>query len=96
MKFLKTWIKQGFFEKSNKELKGALDFQMEVMDSMIREEILVTSNCCDYYPTFPVVTEGEFENLPVLGVAFVESSGNYLLVTKLPSGSIVFSNFGAI
>lgn len=96
MKFLKTWIKQGFWEKSSKPSRGALDFQMEVMDSMIREKILLTNNCCDYYPTFPLITDAEFEDLPIYGMALFDNEETLTLVTKLPSGDVVFLTFGGV
>lgn len=56
MKFLKTWIKQGFWEKSSKPSRGALDFEQEVMDSLVRKNLATTEDCCTYTLT---ASEGE-------------------------------------
>lgn len=72
---LKAWIKQGFYERSAKDLRGALNFQQEVLDSLVREEILTTTDCCTYYHKIPVVsTEEEISNLPD-NVLFLFSDG---------------------
>ena len=75
---VKTWIKQGFYEKlpNSKSLKGALDFQQEVLDSLIREGLMGTVNCCDYYPVIPIIdvitagnpTADEMINIPCNGL----------------------------
>lgn len=86
---VKTWIKQGFYEKlpSSKNLKGALDFQQEVLDSLIREGLMGTVNCCDYYPVIPVIdvtdalnpTAEEMINIPCNGL-FISREDTLMVV----------------
>lgn len=85
---VKTWIKQGFYEKlpSSKSLRGALDLQQEVMDSMIREGLVGTVNCCDYFPVLPQLTESDEDlaKIPLGGLAII----NDVIVYKSPEGTL--------
>ncbi len=100
---VKTWIKQGFYEKlpSSKSLRGALDLQQEIMDSMIREGLAGTVNCCDYFPTIPEIVElrGQFPptaeqivHVPKWGYFIITQIGDEncaAIYIKLPNGNPV-------
>lgn len=103
---VKTWIKQGFYEKlpSSKSLRGALDLQQEIMDSMIREGLVGTVNCCVYYPVIPVIdvvdaqtpTADETSNVPCNGL-FISRTDTIMYVWVkdcINGGNIVLGNNG--
>ena len=85
---VKTWIKQGFYEKlpSSKSLRGALDLQQEILDSLIREGLVGTVNCCDYFPVIPSLTESDEDlaKIPLGGIAIIGTSMFY----KSPEGAL--------
>lgn len=45
----KTFIKEGVYQKSNKVIKGALDLNKEVLDTLVSKNVIATNNCCNYY-----------------------------------------------
>lgn len=73
-----NWIiKPGFFMKAVKGMKQAgLDLGRVIGDWMVSKGLLLSSNCCVYYPTIPVLevatiavpTEAEMEDVPLFGV----------------------------
>lgn len=62
----KTWLKEGVYQKldntKGKRIKGALDFNKEVLDTLVDKDLVVTANCCNYFPSAPVV--GQITPLP--------------------------------
>lgn len=57
----KTYIKEGAYQKvtntPSKKIKGALDFNKEVLDTLVDKDVIGTTDCCSYFPTIPVLTE---------------------------------------
>lgn len=97
----KTYIKQGAFQKVENtrgvDIKGALNLNKEVLDTLVDKDVLVTTDCCGYFPTFPILenTEESLSMLPILGVAWIDAGGGtYCLATKLPNGDFAISCFG--
>lgn len=63
----KTYIKQGAYQKVENtrgvDIKGALNLNKEVLDTLVDKDVLGTTNCCQYYLTSTTVLEDEFESL---------------------------------
>lgn len=63
----KTFIKEGAFQKvpNNKgtTIKGALNLNKEVLDTLVDKDVLGTTDCCKYFPTIPSILESQAEDL---------------------------------
>lgn len=76
---IKFVIKPGLFEKkrTGKNQPG-LDLWRVTLDTLVDRSLAVTSNCCNYYPSAPIVlvvdgdvpTEAEMDNanVPLFGI----------------------------
>lgn len=100
----KTYIKQGVYQKVENtrgtDIKGALNLNKEVLDTLVDKDVLGTTNCCQYYLTATTVLVDEFESLfntgafpPNSFVSVVDTDGNldYLVFTYLELGVLNFS-----
>lgn len=105
----KTYIKEGAYQKvtntPSKKIKGALDFNKEVLDTLVDKDVIGTTDCCSYFPTIPVLRElddhvppsaEEIAHVPVFGLFIIVSSENescYVVYQKLPNGDpVLFFN----
>lgn len=63
----KTYIKQGAFQKVENtrgtDIKGALNLNKEVLDTLVDKDVLGTTNCCQYYLTPTTVLDDDIEGL---------------------------------
>lgn len=63
----KTYIKQGAFQKVDNtrgtDIKGALNLNKEVLDTLVDKDVLGTTDCCQYFPTIPSILESQSEYL---------------------------------
>lgn len=89
---VKTWIKQGFYEKlpKSQSLKGALDFQQEVLHSLIRENILVTNDCCIHYQKIPIITNEEGDLSIPDGVLYLVTIDDQFVPVINVNGTVTF------
>jgi hypothetical protein len=99
---IKFVVKPGFYEKrkTGKNQPG-LDLWRTTLDTLVDRSLAVTTNCCDYYPTAPVVyvatiatpTEAEMDNanIPIKGLFFAEnaSSGDWTFNVRASATVIV-------
>lgn len=89
---VKTWIKQGFYEKlpSSKSLRGALDLEQEIMDTLVRKGLATTEDCC----TYTVVTEDSGPGYLVYTALLSQTGTNAPVATVLENtlgGTVVWS-----
>ena len=100
----KTYIKQGAYQKVENtrgtDIKGALNLNKEVLDTLVDKNVLGTTNCCQYYLTPTTVLADEFESLfdagafpPNSFVVGVDEEGNLqaLYFIFLVDGGLVAS-----
>lgn len=63
----KTFIKEGAFQKvpNNKgtTIKGALNLNKEILDTLVDKDIIGTTDCCQYFPLIPTILESQSEDL---------------------------------
>lgn len=94
-----NWIiKPGFFEKAIRGAKQAgLDLGRVIGDWLVKQELAVHLECCDYYPTVPLVnasnpsspTATDTAEVPVWGMFRTLSGGTTRIFMK-NSESTVF------
>lgn len=97
---IKFVVKPGFFEKRRSGTnQPGLDLWRVTLDTLVDRTLAVTNDCCNYYPTFPIIevvdvadpTESEMANVPVGGffrtVVYNGSVYYYWLYTKTGAGS---------
>lgn len=74
-------IKPGFFEKKRFGAKQpGLDVTRTIFDVLKNQSLVTTSDCCTYYPTFPVIevanisvpTEAELKGVPNRSVVILK------------------------
>lgn len=83
----KTYIKQGAFQKVENtrgtDIKGALNLNKEVLDTLVDKDVIGTTDCCSYFPTIPVIdelanqffpTNEQIVDIPTYGLFIIEST----------------------
>lgn len=105
----KTWLKEGVYQKldntKGKRIKGALDFNKEVLDTLVDKDVIETTDCCSYFPTIPEIVElrdqfppaaERIAHVPNWGLFRITTSGDEscaVIYIKLPNGNpTVFVN----
>lgn len=67
----KTYIKQAAYQKVDNtrgtDIKGALNLNKEVLDTLVDKNVLGTTNCCQYFPTIPSILDSQAEGLIIEG-----------------------------
>lgn len=82
----RTYLKQGAFQKvdntKGNRIKGALDLNKEVLDTLVDKSLASTLDCCNYFNRISTVLENQYSeeqllSLPV-GTIFipVDADGN--------------------
>jgi hypothetical protein len=96
-----NWIiKPGFFMKAVKGMKQAgLDLGRVIGDWMVSKGLLVSGDCCLYYPTVPVIaaeditspSEEEMEDVPLFGIfrTYDSETGDLYIYMKLTASTVV-------
>jgi len=66
----KTYIQPGAYQKipntAGANIKGALNFNKEVLDTLVDKDVLSTSDCCSYFPRVPSLLDTQFSEDYVL------------------------------
>lgn len=85
----KTYIKQAAYQKVDNtrgtDIKGALNLNKEILDTLVDKDIIGTTNCCQYFPTIPTILNSQAEVLIVSG----EIPPNSLVITVDADGAFV-------
>lgn len=80
MKAKNQWVfKPGTFERKQlKKNQPGLDLTRAMFDVLKDHEFAVTKNCCDYFPSIPVITEDERAEgiIPDKGLVLIYDEGN--------------------
>lgn len=75
MAFKPEWVLNlGTYSKKKKGSQPGLDLTRATMDVLQNKGATVTSNCCDYFPTWPVFV---VDNLDVFNVDFTKDIPKY-------------------
>lgn len=97
-------IKPGYFEKKVKGMRQpGLDFGRAIGDWLKGGSLAVTSDCCNYYPTLPLVTaadasaptETEMAGVPLWGMFRTFDSDNdytYLFIKTAADATITIAD----
>ena len=101
---IKFVLKPGFYEKKRTgKSQPGLDLWRVTLDTLVDRSLAVTTDCCNYYPTAPiieVVTEGtpsetemDNANIPLFGmfIAWDGTSGYVLHLRLTASTTLAFS-----
>lgn len=87
----KTYIKEGVYQKSNKVIKGALDLNKEVLDTLVNKRLADSNDCCSYFITVNPIevvnattpTPEEIASVPINGLFMTTSGSERALFIKL-------------
>ncbi len=89
----KTFLKQGAYQKvdntKGNRIKGALDLNKEVLDTLVDKSLASTLDCCKYFPQVPsLVASGDVEEIMVsypVGtlIMVVDENGDYILLALI-------------
>lgn len=99
----KTYIKEGVYQKSNKVIKGALDLNKEVLDTLVSKDLVGTVDCCSYFITVNPIevanastpTPEEIAHVPVNALVMTTSGDERALLIKLnKDGDYFLIEFG--
>ena len=68
----KTFIKQSAYQKvpntAGANIKGALNLNKEVLDTLVDKDVLSTVDCCQYFPRVPSLLDSQFSEDYVLSL----------------------------
>ena len=94
-----NWIiKPGFFEKAIRGAKQAgLDLGRVIGDWLVKQGFAVHLECCDYYPTVPVLpaadasapTQDEMAGVPIWGMFRTQSNGITFIFMKVSDSGVL-------
>lgn len=106
MKDIKWVLKPGTFERQNKGVKQpGLDLTRATFDILKKQGMVVTNDCCSYFPTFPDLTSkvadpgnvsnSEISDLPIgaIFITWISNSTFYIWIKDKNEGSqLIVSN----
>lgn len=97
----KTFIKEGAYQKidntkSNK-IKGALDLNKEVLDTLVDKNVLGTTDCCQYFlkpllidiPNYDDPPEEVTNSIPTFGIFVTTNGVEFAVWIKTPDGGVL-------
>ncbi len=96
----KTYIQPGAYQKipntAGANIKGALNFNKEVLDTLVDKDVLGTVDCCQYFPEIPLMDTPDYSNpsqavidlVPIFGMFATTNGVEYTIWIKTPSGTV--------
>ncbi len=84
----KTFLKQGAFQKvdntKGNRIKGALDLNEEVLDTLVDKSLTSTVDCCKYFPQVPSLLNTDDVDEIIISypvgtlIMIVDENGDYI------------------